>query len=135
MPARPDCQIEKIPQCHSERAERLKNQYVGVQNFEPLQKQNRFQHTMPRSIGSIVRTYKSSVTHWCRQNGNECFRWQRNYWEHVIRNENKLLKIRQYIQNNPLKWHLDRENPERIGVDKLEVEIFAQGQERKSSKM
>lgn len=50
--------------------------------------------------------------------------WQRNYYEHVIRNEDKLNKIRQYIQFNPLKWHLDRENPERVGIDMLEDEIF-----------
>ena len=50
--------------------------------------------------------------------------WQRNYYEHVIRNEDKLKKIRQYIQFNPLKWHLDRENPERTGTDRLEDEIF-----------
>ena len=51
--------------------------------------------------------------------------WQRNYYEHVIRNEDKLNKIRQYIQFNPLKWHLDRENPERTGTDRLEDEILA----------
>jgi len=50
--------------------------------------------------------------------------WQRNYYEHIIRNENKLNKIREYIQNNSLKWHLDRENPDRKGSDKLEDEIF-----------
>lgn len=50
--------------------------------------------------------------------------WQRNYYEHVIRNEEKLNKIRQYIQNNPLSWHLDLENPERTGKDLLEEEIF-----------
>ncbi len=50
--------------------------------------------------------------------------WQRNYYEHIIRNEEKLYKIRQYIQNNPLKWHLDRENLERVGADKFEEEIF-----------
>ena len=33
-------------------------------------------------------------------------------------------KIREYIRNNPLKWHLDRENPERIDKDALEDEIF-----------
>ena len=37
--------------------------------------------------------------------------WQRNYYEHIIRNENELDKIREYIQNNPLKWEFDRENP------------------------
>jgi REP element-mobilizing transposase RayT len=38
--------------------------------------------------------------------------WQRNFYEHVIRNERDLTAIREYIANNPLQWHLDRENPE-----------------------
>lgn len=37
--------------------------------------------------------------------------WQRNYWEHVIRNESDLARIREYIQNNPTQWALDRLNP------------------------
>ena len=37
--------------------------------------------------------------------------WQRNYYEHIIRNENELNSIREYIYYNPLKWELDRENP------------------------
>ncbi|WP_052606071.1 transposase [Calidithermus timidus] len=37
--------------------------------------------------------------------------WQRNYYEHIIRNEESLNRIRQYIAKNPLRWHLDRENP------------------------
>jgi putative transposase len=35
------------------------------------------------------------------------FAWQRSYYDHVIRNDESLLKIRQYIKNNPLKWQLD----------------------------
>jgi len=37
--------------------------------------------------------------------------WQRNYYEHIIRNENELNQIREYIIQNPVKWELDRENP------------------------
>ncbi len=37
--------------------------------------------------------------------------WQRSYHEHVIRDERARDRIREYIQDNPLKWHLDRENP------------------------
>ena len=37
--------------------------------------------------------------------------WQRNYYEHVIRSDDDLHRIRQYIRNNPLRWALDRENP------------------------
>ena len=38
--------------------------------------------------------------------------WQRNYYEHVIRNDIDLRETREYILNNPKKWHLDRNNPE-----------------------
>lgn len=82
---------------------------VGVQNFEPLQ--HKFQHIIPRSIGSIIRTYKATVSSWCKNNGFAHFKWQRNYYEHVIRNENELIRIREYVQYNPLNWALDRENP------------------------
>ncbi|MBI4281870.1 MAG: transposase [Chloroflexi bacterium] len=37
--------------------------------------------------------------------------WQRNYFEHVIRNEAELAGIREYIQNNPAQWETDAENP------------------------
>ncbi|MEK7747595.1 MAG: transposase [Nitrospirota bacterium] len=37
--------------------------------------------------------------------------WQRNYYEHIIRDEKSLQQIREYIINNPLQWELDQENP------------------------
>jgi len=40
--------------------------------------------------------------------------WQRGYYEHVIRDERELEKTREYIVNNPLKWDLDRFNPDKI---------------------
>jgi len=40
--------------------------------------------------------------------------WQRNYWEHVIRNENEYNHIAQYIMDNPKKWALDKLN---VGAD------------------
>jgi len=40
--------------------------------------------------------------------------WQRNYYEHVIRNEIDLEEIREYIQNNPLKWLEDENHPDHI---------------------
>jgi REP element-mobilizing transposase RayT len=40
--------------------------------------------------------------------------WQRNYYEHVIRNEESLGKIREYIQSNPLKWELDQYHPKKV---------------------
>ena len=46
--------------------------------------------------------------------------WQRNYFEHVIRREDSLNRIRQYILDNPMRWEFDRENP---AVVKPELEI------------
>jgi len=36
--------------------------------------------------------------------------WQRNYYEHIIRDGESLNKIREYIVNNKMQWALDREN-------------------------
>ena len=59
------------------------------------------------SLSVIIRSYKSSVTRWCRQNGDEEFRWQSRFYEHVIRNQRSLNNIRRYIINNPAKWSED----------------------------
>jgi REP element-mobilizing transposase RayT len=45
--------------------------------------------------------------------------WQRNFYEHIVRSENELEKIRDYIRHNPLRWECDRYNPER-GVPVVE---------------
>jgi REP element-mobilizing transposase RayT len=86
----------------------------------------RFGSPVVNSLPTIVRSFKSAVTNRINKIGRTpgTLVWQRNYYEHVIRNEDKLNEIRQYIQFNPLKWHLDRENPDRIGSDRLEDEIF-----------
>lgn len=69
-----------------------------------------------RSLGDIIGYFKYQSTKYV----NEILQspgktiWQRNYYEHVIRNEDELNRIREYIQINPLKWQFDRENPDRI---------------------
>jgi REP element-mobilizing transposase RayT len=50
--------------------------------------------------------------------------WQRNYYEHIIRNDDSLDRIREYIAANPLRWHLDRENPKATGQDEVWESLF-----------
>jgi putative transposase len=60
----------------------------------------------PNSISEIVRgfkTFSAKKINILKNNSGNCF-WQRNYYEHVIRDEFDLNRIRQYIQENPLKW-------------------------------
>jgi REP element-mobilizing transposase RayT len=88
------------------------NEPVGVQNFEPLQ--NTYQHTVSKSLGSIIHSYKAAVTHECRKYKYYDFRWQGNYYEHIIRNDNELNNIRDYIRNNVAQWAFDKDNPNNI---------------------
>ncbi len=65
------------------------------------------------SLSAIIRSYKSAVTRWCRQNNYHNFKWQPRFYEHIIRNDGSLDIIRKYIVNNPLKWSEDRNHPEK----------------------
>ena len=66
------------------------------------------------ALGQIVRTFKALVTRGIHQlQPDIAFAWQRNYYEHIIRNERELYAIRQYIRDNPLHWAEDVENPDR----------------------
>lgn len=56
----------------------------------------------------MVRGYKIGVTKWMRLNTNVYDVWQRNYWEHIIRNENDYHRIAEYIINNPKQWDNDQ---------------------------
>jgi REP element-mobilizing transposase RayT len=63
-------------------------------------------HVDAGSLGAIMRAYKSAVTYAinaARQTRGLVV-WQRNYYEHIIRNDADLNRIRNYIINNPLKW-------------------------------
>jgi putative transposase len=60
------------------------------------------------TLSVIIRSYKSSVTRWCRQNGDHVFQWQSRFYENIIRDEKSLNNIRRYIINNPAKWTEDK---------------------------
>jgi REP element-mobilizing transposase RayT len=62
-----------------------------------------------KTIGSIVCGFKSTITKKINQIRNTPTNpiWQRNYYEHIIRNDDELNHIREYIINNPLQWELD----------------------------
>lgn len=66
----------------------------------------------PGALGAIVRAFKARVTRNLRAEvGSDLLVWQRNYHEHVIRDEPSLQLIRQYIIDNPARWAFDHENP------------------------
>uniref|UniRef100_Q3ARJ0 Transposase IS200-like domain-containing protein n=1 Tax=Chlorobium chlorochromatii (strain CaD3) TaxID=340177 RepID=Q3ARJ0_CHLCH len=61
-----------------------------------------------QTVGAIVRGYKSSVTKQLGLMGFTEKLWQRNYYEHIIQNEQSYQTISEYIINNPAKWQDDK---------------------------
>lgn len=59
------------------------------------------------SLSSIIRSYKSAITRWSKLNNYDNFGWQSRFYEHIIRDEESLNNIREYIVNNPIKWEED----------------------------
>ncbi|MCI0406633.1 MAG: transposase [candidate division Zixibacteria bacterium] len=88
-------------------------------------------------LGEIVGAFKSITTHeyvngitqdnWPPFPGRL---WQRNYYEHIIRDEDSLNKIREYIIQNPLRWGYDPENTigKPDGLERDFWRIFGQNQ-------
>ena len=64
----------------------------------------------PRSLGAIIGQVKSICTKRIRASGFPDFGWQPRFYDHIIRSEESLQAIRQYIRENPAKWGTDRDN-------------------------
>lgn len=64
------------------------------------------------TLGTIIGLFKSECTKQIRKSINDykLIIWQRSYYEHIIRNEYELNRIRQYIRDNPLNWNDDVNN-------------------------
>ena len=67
--------------------------------------------TQPGSLNAIIQNFKSISTRKINQArntpGNKI--WQRDYYERIIRNDQELNAIRQYIRENPFNWPQDQE--------------------------
>ena len=73
--------------------------------------QEKFQKPVKGSLPTIVRTFKAAVTRRIGRELGETGVWQRNYYEHIIRNQQDWERIHDYILANPANWDDDKENP------------------------
>ncbi|MEH2403438.1 transposase [Nostoc sp.] len=102
---------------------------VGAQGLAPLQSNVPLQsnglpqsdaplptnmpNRKPRSLGSFIAGFKMAVTKRINllRGTPRVPIWQRNYYEHIIRNQAALYKIREYVQTNPISWNTDQLHP------------------------
>jgi REP element-mobilizing transposase RayT len=96
----------------------IDERHVGARHAVPLQftpqhnrsKTEQYGKPVPGSIPTIIRSYKSAVTKKINEINNIPGSpvWQRNYYEHIIRDEKSYHQISEYIGANPLKWQDDK---------------------------
>ncbi len=59
-------------------------------------------------LSEMVRAWKSFSSKRINENYEDYFKWQKSFYDHIIRNEKELYAIKKYIKNNPGKWDEDR---------------------------
>jgi REP element-mobilizing transposase RayT len=68
------------------------------------------------SLGSIIGQFKSICTKRIRKSGNSSFQWQPRFYDRIIRNDRELYQIRKYIEQNPMKWDIEKNIPDNLDV-------------------
>jgi putative transposase len=73
-----------------------------------------------KSLGRLIGAFKTASTNRVNAECNtpDIRLWQRDYFEHIIRNDRELEIIREYIRTNPQRWATDPENPAASEPDK-----------------
>ncbi len=73
------------------------------------------------TLGEVIRGFKAVSTREIRKSCRPEFVWQRNYYDHIIRHDDSLNRIREYIWTNPVRWDLDKENSAAKGKDNFDI--------------
>ena len=84
---------------------------VGATHASPQREERK--ERKRNTLGDMVGSFKSAVTKRINEiNGTPGAPfWQRGYYDHIIRDDRSLTRIREYILNNPLRWFVDGNDP------------------------
>ncbi|MEK7263915.1 MAG: transposase [Bacteroidota bacterium] len=88
------------------------NDDVGNGRDRSLQSQTPQKKIKP--LSEIIGAFKTTSSKRIHLSGLFEFRWQKSFYDHIVRNEESLNKIREYIIRNPIKWEMEKNNPENI---------------------
>ena len=80
--------------------------------MEPVDGKNKTMQKMANNMGRLsiaIGGFKQSVTRFARQNDIP-FQWQSRFYDRIIRDQNEMNQIAEYIENNAAKWESDNSN-------------------------
>jgi len=81
----------------------------GESETRPYKAAHQKRHGLPEIVRALKSFSSRNINQWRDSTGAPV--WQRNYYESIIRHERQLNAIRQYIQENPINWEMDMDNP------------------------
>jgi len=65
-----------------------------------------------KPLSALIGAFKTTSSKLIHYLGYHDFAWQRSFYDHIIRGDEALEKIRVYIRNNPLNWDLEKGKPD-----------------------
>jgi len=89
----------------------MPNHFHGILIIKP--KRNGLDRSL-LPLFNLIGAFKTTSSKLIHQTGLTDFSWQKSFYDHVIRQDESLDKIREYIRNNPKQWELDEENPKNV---------------------
>lgn len=67
-----------------------------------------------KSLSEIIGAFKTMTSKELHKKGLTEFKWQRSFYDRIIRNERELYQIRKYIEQNPLSLEIEKQWPENL---------------------
>ncbi len=64
------------------------------------------------SLSIVINHFKGAISAWCQKNGHGNFKWQSGFYDHIIRTNQILYRVNEYIRDNPLHWREDEYHPQ-----------------------
>jgi REP element-mobilizing transposase RayT len=120
-----DLEIFRVMPNHFHAIIVIRTETVGAIHVLPLQTKGlaRRRMLLPKIIGRFKMTSAKRIN---EVRGTPSVPvWQRNYYEHVIRDDKSFGRIQEYIQTNVLRWEVDKENPSFNGVDEFDNWMYS----------
>jgi len=77
----------------------------------PVTTVNAQAHQKIKPLSQLIGAFKTRSSKYIHKQGLDDFQWQRSFYDHIIRKEESLNKIREYIMINPQEWNKDKNNP------------------------
>jgi len=90
----------------------MPNHFHGIITFDHVGTTHELSlRKKPKTLSYYIGKFKMQSSKQIHLKGLKNFKWQRSFYDRIIRNEKELNQIRKYIKHNPLKWDIDKSTP------------------------